>query len=337
MANVQQLNMTISDDSDLVSVQQQLTQTMADVQQLNMTISDDSDLVSVQQQLTQTMANVQQLNMTISDDSDLVSVQQQLTQTMANVQQLNMTISDDSDLVSVQQQLTQTMADVQQLNMMISDNSDLVLVQQQLTQTMTDVRNLDSRVTEDRNRISEEITNGQQVTYIRWGSNSCPSTSGTTLVYGGLMGANSFQNQGGGSNHLCMPTDPEYTLTFEQGTQSNSVIYGVEYQSEFFGSLDLNAPCAVCSVSTRAEMIMIPAKTSCPADWTREYVGYIMSERTGNYRTEYICVDQDMESVSGTSGHAESSDLWNTEASCTSLPCPPYNDQRELGCVVCTK
>ena len=100
IASLQNEMSALLDQFSELTVQLNASQSL--IQQLNITISDDSDLVSVQQQLTQTMANVQQLNMTISDDSDLVSVQQQLTQTMANVQQLNMTISDDSDLVSVQ-------------------------------------------------------------------------------------------------------------------------------------------------------------------------------------------------------------------------------------------
>ncbi len=236
-------------------------------------------------------------------------------------------------------QLNASQSLIQQLNITIGNDSDLVLVEQKLTQTMTDVKNLDSRVTEDRNRISEEITYGQRVTYVRWGSSSCPSTNGTTLVYGGYAAGNSFMLQGGGSNHLCMPTDPEYTLPSEDGTRGASLIYGVEYESGYLGTANENAPCAVCSVSTRAEIIMIPAKTSCPADWTREYFGFLMSEGTGNYRTMYICVDEGMESVPNTSGHMESSDLWNTEASCISLPCndDQYNDHQELGCVVCTK
>ena len=39
---------------------------------------------------------------------------------------------------------------------------------------------------------------------------------------------------------------------------------------------------------------MIPAKMSCPSGWTREY--YLMSEYIGHRRTEYICVDSNMES-----------------------------------------
>ena len=39
----------------------------------------------------------------------------------------------------------------------------------------------------------------------------------------------------------------------------------------------------ICNASTRAAMIMIPAKTQCPSSWTREYhdsnYGYLMTEQ----------------------------------------------------------
>ena len=55
---------------------------------------------------------------------------------------------------------------------------------------------------------------------------------------------------------------------------------------------------------------MIPAKVNCSASWTREYYDYIMTERNGAYRTSYTCVDEGMESVPGSSGHADGCDLW---------------------------
>ena len=41
---------------------------------------------------------------------------------------------------------------------------------------------------------------------------------------------------------------------------------------------DHNAPCAVCHVSTRVAVLMIPAWRHCPSQWTLEYTGYLMSE-----------------------------------------------------------
>ena len=38
---------------------------------------------------------------------------------------------------------------------------------------------------------------------------------------------------------------------------------------------DQHVPCAVCHVSTRAAVLMIPAWLHCPSQWTLEYTGYL--------------------------------------------------------------
>ena len=48
------------------------------------------------------------------------------------------------------------------------------------------------------------------VVYTRWGKSTCPSVSGTTLVYAGRAGGTWYQHKGGAANHLCMPDDPDY-------------------------------------------------------------------------------------------------------------------------------
>ena len=64
------------------------------------------------------------------------------------------------------------------------------------------------------------------------------------------------------------------------------IVQGAEYEL-FSGPnanvTEHNAPCAVCYVPTRATTIMVPAKTSCPSSWTREYYGYLMTERHVHY------------------------------------------------------
>ena len=174
-------------------------------------------------------------------------------------------------------------------------------------------------------------------TYVRWGNSTCPDVSGTSLVYSGRAGGTSYTDRGGAANHLCMPMDPEYVLPTESGVRASSLLFGSEYESIFLGTQNENIPCAVCLVSTRAEVMMVPAKVNCPPSWTREYYGYLMSERNSAYRTMFICVDVGMESVPNSSGHQEACDLWHVEASCISLPCPPYDQEKEMGCVVCSK
>ena len=45
--------------------------------------------------------------------------------------------------------------------------------------------------------------------YTRWGRTTCPSTSGTELVYAGRAAGSDSPIKGGESDILCMPHDPE--------------------------------------------------------------------------------------------------------------------------------
>ena len=178
----------------------------------------------------------------------------------------------------------------------------------------------------------------QRTTYTRWGNSTCPDVDGTTLVYSGYAGGSVYWRRGGGANIVCLPMDPELNiLPIEDTIHGVTQMYGSEYESGFLGSQNENVPCAVCSVSSRSETIMIPAKVSCPTSWTREYYGYLMAENINNFRTTYTCVDEGMEFIPGRTGHADGCDLWLVEPSCTSLPCPPYDEEKELACVVCSR
>ena len=131
------------------------------------------------------------------------------------------------------------------------------------------------------------------LTYTRWGYNGCPDVPGTELLYSGRLAGTFFTAKGGGADYLCLPDNPEYTLRSNIGVAAP--IYGAEYEGPLVGTHDHSVPCSVCYSATRISSIMIPAKTSCPASWTREYYGYIVSE--GNFvdrqRSQNICVDKD--------------------------------------------
>ena len=172
--------------------------------------------------------------------------------------------------------------------------------------------------------------------YTRWGKATC--RSGADLVYAGIMGGSRYSHAGGGTTRLCMPYDPEYTLPYVNGVQSYSPLYQVEYQNTI-RSRSHDIPCAVCLVTTKELVLMIPAKTSCPLSWTREYYGYLMSERvhSDHHRSTFECVDKDLDSVVGSSRHQSHALFGHVEAVCNALPCPPYNNYKEVNCVVCTK
>ena len=82
---------------------------------------------------------------------------------------------------------------------------------------------------------------------------------------------------------------------------------------------------------------MIPAHIDCPANWTKEYDGALMTARHNYHRTMYECVDKDAESIPGTSGHIVATYFLFVEADCSGMPCSPYDPEKELLCVVCTK
>ena len=155
------------------------------------------------------------------------------------------------------------------------------------------------------------------------------------------MGKSEF-NHGGGVNYLCLPTNPEFRDDAQDGHQSHSYIYGVEYQQEgsplFAAVHDQDAPCAVCEVQGRDTVLMIPAKRTCPDDgWTLEYEGLLASQESNQKGSEYVCVSSGMEGRPHSESNENGGLLYVVETQCGSLPCDPYVNGYELMCVVCTK
>ena len=62
-----------------------------------------------------------------------------------------------------------------------------------------------------------------------------------------------------------------------------------------------------------------------------------MSEYHGYHRSMYECVDKSPDSAIG--GHANKDGVlfYHVEGRCGSLPCPPYEQTKELTCAVCSK
>lgn len=181
-------------------------------------------------------------------------------------------------------------------------------------------------------------THAPGTNYIRWGRTDCPTTA--TLVYHGLAAGSWWADTGGGANYLCVPHQPQY-LSYSRGHQRYKNIYGAEYElwdgSPYPNIHHHNVPCAVCTV-TRSQKLMIPAHYRCPSGWTREYYGYLMASSTlGHYRTMYECMDRYPASAPGSYLNKDGAVFYHVEASCNGIPCPPYNSEKEMTCVVCTK
>ena len=181
---------------------------------------------------------------------------------------------------------------------------------------------------------------GQQgAVYTRWGRTTCPT--GAQLVYSGRAGGSRRDQTGGAATILCMPDNPDH-LQHISGTQSYCQVAGVDYyfntHSALSGNNYKNAPCAVCYVA-RNVVLMIPAKTQCPTNWTREYYGYLTAEHQAiDGRTSFECIDKDVEGVSGEDGrNTPGVEMGLVEPLCNSFACPPYDAEKELTCVVCTR
>ena len=183
------------------------------------------------------------------------------------------------------------------------------------------------------------------MTYTRWGKSSCPSTGGTQQVYAGRAVGSAYNSRGGGGEILCLPLNPDY---IDNPRASNgsfySVLHGGEYDTHNGPLTDLrehNVACAVCLASTRAAMIMVPAKTQCPTSWTREYYGYLMAERENNVQftqSSYTCVDISPDTIAGEARDTSGTHFTYVIAACNDgIPCPEYEANRALSCAVCTK
>ena len=173
--------------------------------------------------------------------------------------------------------------------------------------------------------------------YTRWGRTSC----GKALkVYDGLAGGTHYSHHGGGANYVCLPHSPDYN-SFEN-TPACSYMYGAEYQSynKIFPvhNHDHGVPCAVCYQPYRGAQLMIPGKMHCPSGWSFEYNGYLMAEYLGHARrTQYACVDDNPESVPGSARNIDGALFYFVASTCHGLPCPPYQHNKPVTCVVCTK
>ena len=182
--------------------------------------------------------------------------------------------------------------------------------------------------------------NGQGVAYVRWGKTTCPS--GAELVYAGRA-ARSIYHQGGGANYQCIVTNPK-KFDYGPGAHAVSYIYGAEYEVWGTGSPsaslhlhDDDVPCAVCYAVARTAKIMVPGTYECPGRWTREYYGYLMAERSNHRRSTFECVDKDAEAATGGHVNHNGALFYFVEPRCGSLPCPPYDQQKEMTCAVCTR
>jgi hypothetical protein len=162
------------------------------------------------------------------------------------------------------------------------------------------------------------------------------------LVYAGRAAGSHWDSSGGTSDILCLPQQPEYDEEYQTGAQHYSALHGVEYEtfsdSPLEDARDHNVPCAVCRVNGRDSILMIPARRNCPASWTTEYDGYLVTGYGGGGgRQSTKCLDEDPEYLRGEARNTNGALFYHMEATCNGIECPPYDPEKELTCVVCSK
>ena len=136
-------------------------------------------------------------------------------------------------------------------------------------------------------------------------------------------------------------TKQPQTLRYSSRTDGRSILYGAEYQANsgqpLHGVNDQDIPCAFCYISSRAAVFMLPGRYTCPSGWTREYYGYLMSERHDHRRSTFECMDVSPETVPGGQSNHDAALFYHVEPRCGALQCPPYENTKEMTCAVCSK
>lgn len=221
-----------------------------------------------------------------------------------------------------------------------------------VTATTTDFQ---TRLSQSETKLAESQTKMENLdrgtTYIRWGRTTCPDTN-TELVYHGYVGGGQHNHKGGGGDLVCLTRTPDKIKNPTPAQDTHAYIYGSEYQVEntnFFNLdnspnkgpralHDQDIPCAVCRTNTRPSKVMIPGRKTCDGTgWTREYYGYLMTAHWQHASLNHVCVDIAPEPLAGGQANHDGAILYIVQAHCGSLRCPPYTQNYELTCVVCTK
>lgn len=171
--------------------------------------------------------------------------------------------------------------------------------------------------------------------YTRWGRKSCPNNTNAELVYEGYAGGAHFEHTGSGTNYLCLPRSPIYGEDFSSGDRG--YLYGVEYQIPVItGIFNNDAPCAVCRVP-ETTVLMIPGRNQCYPNWKLEYDGFLVSERHSHTGSkEFVCMDGQPEALNSGSADENGALFYLVNGRCGSLKCPPYDEDHEITCAVCS-
>ncbi|XP_069107039.1 uncharacterized protein [Argopecten irradians] len=204
-----------------------------------------------------------------------------------------------------------------------------LFLEQKLQHLQSEIQTLKSK---DENR---------RVVFTRWGRTDCPQET-SKLVYAGYVGGSHYNNPGGAAEYVCLPPDPTWGPFKHYQPGSTGYMYGAEYEhpKEMFGVSDTSQdiPCAVCESTPHSAVLMIPGRVNCYPGWVEAYHGNLASGYFDHKAaSQYICLDGAPEIVEGGNANDDGKLLYGVISKCGSLPCPPYEDDKFLSCVVCLK
>lgn len=174
-------------------------------------------------------------------------------------------------------------------------------------------------------------------------------------VYGGFLAGSYYGQSGSGANLLCMHPAAQY-LNHSDYDHTSGRLYGYEYENgglrgpfrqvynrevscifklslvccclKLFSYLQV--PCAVCENLQAATTFTQFGSDLCPAEYSADYTGYVLSSASGHSKTEFICVDRIPEFYDNGLGTTNNNQglLYPVESQCNALPCPPYTAVR---------
>ena len=193
------------------------------------------------------------------------------------------------------------------------------------------------------NSTHNDSTLNDGIEYIQWGHLECPPTSGTTKVYEGFAAGTFDTNNAPTPSSLCLPVSQGDNLndstTSQYGDTKVYMMHGMEYNT-FLPKQENRSgvACALCKVSTRNTVVVIPATNQCNTlvdssgnSWMKEYDGYLMQASVGS---DYYCVDYDMQHFQNSQQNIVM--LSHVAAGNDGPQVSSHNPQRVLSCVVCT-
>ena len=153
-------------------------------------------------------------------------------------------------------------------------------------------------------------------------------------LFQGIVGGAWFNEAGGSANHLCLSLQPDFDNATRDQTYYGT-IYGAEYE-RLDGLHNYDVPCAVCQ-AVETNTMMVPGTSVCPSGWTEQYSGHLTSNYRYYHRAgEYLCLDSSPETIGSPTGQDGALFAYVVTV-CGSLPCPPYENDRVVSCVVCSK